>query len=78
MKKIISCDGRFNTKKTEGPYSSVGVSLTKYEWVFWFLEKACFEKKVKVYIKIMLMIIKLIMIIKKRVMITLIKVGIIV
>ena len=78
MKKIISCDGRFNIKKAEGPYSSIGVSLTKYEWVFWFFEKACFEKKLKVYIKIMLMIIKSIMIIKKRVMIILIKVRIIV
>ena len=57
MKKIISCDDRFNIKKAEGPYGSTGVSLTKYEWVFWFLEKACFE-----------MIIKSIMIIKKRVM----------
>ena len=34
MKKIISCDDRFNIKKAEGPYGSTGVSLTKYEWVF--------------------------------------------
>lgn len=41
------------TKKTAGFYFHCG-PYTKYNWIFWFFKKSCWEKIVKVIIIIMI------------------------
>ena len=53
------------TKKTAGFYFHCG-PYTKYNWIFWFFKKSCWEKIVKVIIIIMIIEAIIIIIVKTQ------------